>query len=180
MRHTRVVATRQDLLRCVPPAGRAAELGTFAGTFAREILAICQPSELHLIDRWAGDIVCGDQDGQQIITQHGDDLYRKLRRKFHGHPIVTLHRADTSHLLSFGPNYFDFVYVDADHSEAAVRADLVRASLTVKPDGLIGGHDYTAQFPGVIAAVTAFTKMTPWQMIGLTRDGCPSYLLSRS
>src|SRR5580704_2876914 len=69
------VETRQDLLRLLPQGLRIAELGVFAGDFAQELLEICRPSELHLIDRWTGQIECGDQNGQHIRVARGEDLW---------------------------------------------------------------------------------------------------------
>src|SRR5438270_7169968 len=46
----RVCASRNDLVKNLPPGGRIAEVGTYRGAFARHILAECDPIELHLID----------------------------------------------------------------------------------------------------------------------------------
>jgi predicted O-methyltransferase YrrM len=46
------------------------------------------------------------------------------------------------------------VFLDADHSEEAVRADVLAWSQKVAPGGFLGGDDYHI-FPGVKAAVDA-------------------------
>ncbi len=81
-------------------------------------------------------------------------------------------------LASFPDHALDFVYIDADHEEASVFADLSGAARVVR--GLIGGHDYGPQFPGVMRAVDRFCADGQWTMTHLTRDGCPSYLLARA
>lgn len=49
---------------------------------------------------------------------------------------------------------FDFVYIDADHSEEAVLRDIALARPLIKPGGLLAGHDYGRAFlPGVTRAV---------------------------
>lgn len=49
----------------------------------------------------------------------------------------------------------DFVFIDADHSEAAVLSDIAHWRGKVKIGGWLGGHDYSKKFPGVVKAVDA-------------------------
>ena len=49
---------------------------------------------------------------------------------------------------------FDFVFVDADHSYAAVKADIAKWAPKVRAGGWLGGHDYhPKKFKGVVDAV---------------------------
>ncbi len=48
---------------------------------------------------------------------------------------------------------FDFVFVDADHMEDGVREDIKTWEPLVKVGGMILGHDYQKDFPGVIKVV---------------------------
>jgi predicted O-methyltransferase YrrM len=47
----------------------------------------------------------------------------------------------------------DFIFIDADHSYEAVKADIAAWSKRLAPGGLIAGHDYDAHWPGVMRAV---------------------------
>jgi len=51
------------------------------------------------------------------------------------------------------PNNIDLVYIDADHSYESVKADISTWLPKVRKGGIICGHDYTRQWPGVIQAV---------------------------
>jgi len=42
----------------------------------------------------------------------------------------------------FKDEYFDFVYIDADHTESAVYADLNAWYCKVRKGGILSGHDY--------------------------------------
>ncbi len=174
------LSTRDVLLACIPTGGTVAELGVFTGDFAAQILAICCPSSLHLVDRWSGRAECGDQDGLNLIViPDMKSVWRQLRDRYRNDPRVHLHRMTTAAALaSFPDGTLDFVYVDADHDEASVFADLTNAA--PKVHGLIGGHDYCPQFPGVMRAVDRFCADAHWTMTHLTQDGCPSYLLARA
>ena len=62
-------------------------------------------------------------------------------------------------------NYFDWVYLDGDHSYAGVLRDLYNSLRVVKKGGLILGDDYAWPFqphgqPGVTAAVDQFIADT--------------------
>jgi hypothetical protein len=75
--------------------------------------------------------------------------------------------------LQFEDNYFDFVYIDADHTESAVYADLNAWYKKVRPGGVLAGHDYcdmtliygpeTVKF-GVIPAVNKFVQENKLQL----------------
>ena len=58
----------------------------------------------------------------------------------------------------FEDEFFDFVYIDADHSYEAVRADLEVWWPKLKPGGLFAGHDYDLKFSGVKTAVDEFAQ----------------------
>jgi hypothetical protein len=68
-----------------------------------------------------------------------------------------------SHYLD---GHFDFVYIDADHTESAVGADLREWWPKVRAGGVLAGHDYVNAMPtckdgivlrfGVVAAVNRF------------------------
>ena len=53
----------------------------------------------------------------------------------------------------FEPGSVDFVWIDGDHNEGAIRQDIAVWTPLVKPGGAIGGHDYSESYPGVVRAV---------------------------
>ena len=64
--------------------------------------------------------------------------------------------------LQFPDEYFDFVYIDGDHSYTAVLQDLKAWGPKVKAGGFLGGHDYSPSPEGTInRAITAFLKDLP-------------------
>ena len=54
---------------------------------------------------------------------------------------------------AFTDNYFDLVFVDAGHSFEQVQADIKAWLPKVKEGGILAGHDYSVDWPGVIQAV---------------------------
>lgn len=53
----------------------------------------------------------------------------------------------------FQDGSLDLVYLDADHSYAAVKADIAAWFPKVKPGGIFAGHDFSDSYPGVRQAV---------------------------
>jgi hypothetical protein len=75
-------------------------------------------------------------------------------------------------------DYFDFVYIDADHTFQAVSKDLHLSRFKVKKDGIIAGHDYNREyFPGVVDAVDNFVKTFDLEIEFTTEDKLASYFI---
>ena len=71
----------------------------------------------------------------------------------------------------FKDEALDFVYIDADHSLKAVKADYNSWKPKVRQGGIISGHDYSFKFPGVMQFVNGlmqkekvyFTEGDEWE-----------------
>jgi len=148
---------RLALLDALPPGSVGAEVGVFRGDFSAEILARVRPRQLHLVDRFAGQ-VCSDAAGQ-MVDENMSAMPAKLRARFAGQPIE-LHASPGYTWLAAQPEAsLDWVYLDSDHSHFNTRLELDAALRAVKPGGIIAGHDfYAEQFPGVVLAVTRFAR----------------------
>lgn len=152
----------------LPKGGNWAEIGVFRGDFSEEILSVCRPEALHLIDPWHFDLDfdwCSPPDYsvrfgdakrfvEQVtkwtgvpegvhLNEHFEALYSGVKTRFANNPRVTIHRQtahDAAPMLADG--YFDFVYLDAAHDYENVLHDLKTYDRKVKPDGAIIGDDY--------------------------------------
>jgi len=58
----------------------------------------------------------------------------------------------------------DFVYIDANHSYDAVKRDLELWVPKIRPGGVIGGHDFSPEFPGVRQAVQELAQQRNLQI----------------
>lgn len=168
--------TRSDLLALIPPNAIIAEIGVFKGEFSREILMECQPKTLVLVDIWVGTFGSGDKDGKNHV-EVPDMLktYLQLAMSHVDTPSVRLVRCDSKSFFEhWTPNFFDAVYIDADHSYESVFMDMVGSMKVVKPGGFIMGHDYHGQ---VRQAVDDFCQYHGLEISAVTKDGCPSFLV---
>lgn len=178
--------TRLDMIVLIPRGGVIAEVGVFEATFSLQLLEVCRPSELVLIDCWPeGSTSSGDVDGNNIRRYDGAELERTARQRMHGVGCARIVKADSNVLRTFPKNYFDAVYIDADHSYEGVMRDLQSAFGVVKDGGWIMGHDYEHnpaksqtrwQF-GVRRAVDIFCLAWGQEISAYGMDGCVSYAI---
>jgi hypothetical protein len=95
-----------------------------------------------------------------------------------GSGIVELHEGSSAEILSTFPDrFFDWLYVDGDHSFAGVIKDIAQAMRVVKPQGLIVFNDYVKYSPvelaqyGVMEAVNDLCLTQDFEMVGHALHG---------
>jgi predicted O-methyltransferase YrrM len=137
----------------LPKGGVVAEVGVGEGVNAFRILDGSRPRELNLVDK---------------------DFSHLHRHRFEAglrDGTVRLHERDSATALaSFPDEYFDWIYIDADHSYDGIRRDIEQAKRKVKHDGLLVFNDYLLfshkEFVsyGVVAAVNELCVTDGWEL----------------
>ncbi len=142
--------------------GHGVEIGVQAGEFSKTIRTSWKGKFLHLVDRWKYNP--NYNDIANLSDEEQKKLYLKVVELFADDPSVMIHRMDSLVASqSFPDNYFDWIYIDADHSYAGCKSDLNAWYPKLKPGGIFAGHDfldgnYTAGEFGVKSAVEEFIK----------------------
>jgi hypothetical protein len=138
----------------IPDGGVCLEIGVWKGTFTKQIVRKSNPSELHLVDPWIfTEEMKKYFDGQDDL----DRVYEKVYERFGKRPNVFIHRCTSDEAVSgFSDEYFDWIYIDGDHSFEGVYSDLINYHSKVKKGGLIIGDDYGSKWIGVKKAVDKF------------------------
>lgn len=117
------------------------------------------------VDSWRDDGMASRNDG--FYSQKELDLqYEDFEKAMNTKPFVKIYRKYTFEAVEhFKDNYFDLIYVDADHSYEGVLRDLNDWYPKVKHGGFFLGDDYRiyeGRRPGikfgVIEAVNQFGK----------------------
>lgn len=173
------VNTRNDMLDVIPKGGVCVELGVFLGEYSTEILNRINPSKLYLVDIWSGQMTSGDKDGNNIRRiQNMDVVYKDLVKKYsNNNNVEVIKMSSYEFLLNQSNNYFDFVYIDANHSYSSVLKDCEISLDKLKDGGYLAGHDYIDNYE-VKNAVDDFCKKYNQKIETLTlNDGCPSFLI---
>ncbi|MHB9011542.1 MAG: tetratricopeptide repeat protein [Ignavibacteriaceae bacterium] len=157
------IKSRNDfvhLLNSLRLFGHGVEIGVQAGEFSKIIRSSWKGKYLHLVDRWKYD--SGYVDIANLSDEDQKKLYFQVIGMFSDDPSVIIHKMDSRLAAeSFPDNYFDWVYIDADHSYEGCKADLNAWYPKLKPHGIFAGHDfldgnYDAGNFGVKSAVEEF------------------------
>ena len=118
------------------------------------------------VDSWINDGVPSRNDGKHTQREF-DKKYEGFRKLMADKPFVQIIRDYSNNAVKqFGDNYFDFVYIDADHTYEACYTDIVNWYPKVKPGKFLLGHDYRRRF-GVVDAVNKFIKENGLEMLFL-------------
>lgn len=125
-------------LKYIKEGGVCAEIGVWEGDLSSQILK-AKPSKLHLIDPWESQDVI--ERCYSIEQEKMDKIYESVSTKFGKLSNVEIHR-NFSTDVNFPKEYFDWVYIDGDHSYDAVKKDLEFYYPLIKKGGYLCGDDY--------------------------------------
>ena len=167
IRNTKLLPNRQELLEKLPKRSIGAEIGVANGKFTSDILNYVNPQKLHLIDIWGSE-------------RYNDNLYQNVKNKFSKNIMcgqISIHRKLSLDAVNdFEDNYFDWIYIDTDHSYETTYQELKLYSKKMKSSGLILGHDYcmgnwTSRYKyGVIEAVHRFCVEQEYEILYLSME----------
>lgn len=175
---------RVQLLEVLPKAGTVAEIGVLRGGYSAKIQRIVEPERLHLIDPWGRTEEPNRHYPEPLMQAAYEKVQTRFSEEIEAQKIVLHRDFSTSVAPTFPDQFFDWVYVDGQHDYASAHADLMAFKQKVKPDGFILGHDFSnyrkAKRFGVVAAVRDFTKDEGFEIVVVTNETNPTYLLARS
>lgn len=155
---------RRDLMQMYNIKGLGIEVGVQSGYFSKEILNRTTDFHLITLDSWR-NIEEGYNEGGNSETEtqirNLTDTLRMLSEQHEGRFTIMRELCEVA-CHFFKDELFDFIYLDANHSEEFVTEELKRWYPKLKPGGLIAGHDYVTRPDdsafGVKAAVDKFFK----------------------
>ena len=161
--HTNAKAKRNHktfLVEMLPKHTVGAEIGVWTGKFTKQVLDIVRPEQFHLVDpyifmpqypnRWYG----GSRAKSQAAM---DKIFEDVKRRFGPLSCIHIHRVKAANAASrFTDAFFDWVYIDGDHSYKEVKKDIKNYLPLVKPGGLLCGDDW--QLPSVQRAVNELLR----------------------
>jgi hypothetical protein len=177
VRNTKLVANRTELLKLLPKGGVVAELGVNNGDFSKEIIAVNNPRKLHLVDIW------GDSSDDRSKRSTVEMIVAQMPLGSSANVHIGL---STEVVKGFEDRYFDWIYVDTDHTYKTTIAELESYASKMVDGGIIAGHDYArtnwlgvVRF-GVIEAVHEFCVKHEWELVYLTVEiNNPSFAIRK-
>jgi FkbM family methyltransferase len=124
------------------PEGKGVEIGVLRGDYSKIILERWHKGELFLIDTWRHIGHYIDMNGRDD-QYHYDCLIETCKNIKPWENRAHIIRMDSVKSADMFPDeYFDFIYIDADHSYEGVTKDIVAWWPKIKKGGLFCGDDY--------------------------------------
>lgn len=142
-----------------PDAGRrVVEVGCWHGRSTAWIARFCgsRSVEVVAVDHYQGS---SDQyDSAYRATLAREDVAGQFidRMNLIGSNVRLMREDSAAAATRFRDVSIDLVFIDGSHNHASVSTDLRAWWPSVKFGGLLAGHDFDQEHPGVIAAVTEF------------------------
>ena len=134
------------------------EVGSWKGRSTSFIGPICNAhgTRLVCVDHWSGsnDTLASRYAAALAI----EDVEQTIRANMAalGIEVEVMRAPSVSAAAQFPPGSVDRVFLDGSHDPASVSEDLEAWSATLRQGGILAGHDYGRNHPGLCAAVDAF------------------------
>ncbi len=139
----------------IPHGGSFVEVGCWLGRSIAAFDAFAKEAgkkiTISVVDTFDGKPA--NDEHAAILEAHGGNVEQAFRANVGalGVMIESVMATDSTCARYYGQQIIDAVFIDADHSEEAVSADISAWWPKVKPGGILAGHDYDEA--GVRAAV---------------------------
>jgi len=140
-----------------------AEIGVELGLNAESLLAHLDFEKLVLVDPYRAYMGRGGPFSQGKVDAWLEEAKQRLRPYDKGQ-IDFLKMTSEDAASAILDDILDFVYIDGNHVYKDVQKDIQLWSKKVSPGGLIAGHDYYEDEPGVIRAVEEFARQNGYHI----------------
>lgn len=137
---------RLFMFNILPKNSVCAEVGVWKGEFSQEIINKLDPISLFLIDPWRFESSYPDAlyGGSQVKNQQGmDETYESVKKRYNKNYRIKILRMDSIKASKcFSDEFFDWVYLDANHSYEFIKQDLELWFPKIKNRGVLYGDDF--------------------------------------
>lgn len=140
------------------------EVGVYKGKHAKAMLKLLPIKELYLVDPYK-TYEFGDKSMVNLPNNEMEKIKKEAKNRLKGykHKLHWTFDKSVNVADAFKDEYFDFIYLDGDHTYETVKKELDLYYPKIKKGGVFGGHDFgistiNPQRNGVVPAVLEFVK----------------------
>lgn len=168
-----LIASRSKVLNNINLIG--IEIGVHRGDYSAQIYKFFKKEKfnlnLYLVDQWIVDDKFDEYGSNNL-----NEAYKYTQQRFQNNKDITIMKMSSLNASKdFKNEYFDFVYIDANHNYEFVLHDLNLWYPKVKKKGILFGDDYNRPY-GVHQAVAEFAYENKL-IVHFTDNGNQYYLL---
>ena len=129
------------------------EIGVHEGKFSELLLNKFQPQKMYLVDPWIyeSDFIYkkalyggnfSSLEGQKILDDRYEKVKLKFKKQIKSGQIILIRKRSEEVFKLFEDNFFDFIYIDGNHTFEYVKADIANSLKKIKDEGVIICDDY--------------------------------------
>lgn len=179
------------MIRDLPNGSIMAEIGTYRGDFAEQILGCDNIAKLFLVDPWVKQANYNDTINLEDQEGHYQETLRKMGKFIRAGrcEIIRDFSANAAKTNTTIPP-LDAVFVDGYHAFESALEDITLWSERLNSAGIIFAHDAFdgpkyghqghAWYSGVLKAIAVFTEAHPeWRFTAVTSEDLPTAKLER-
>lgn len=146
----KVYPNRYYVLSEIPQGGVIAEIGVAYGDFSQALINQLHPQKFVAIDLFMFE-KNEEPWGRNNLATSGltHEEYYKDRFK-HLDQVEVVKGYSWDKLADFEDEYFDYIYLDADHSYEEVKKDIAQIKKKLKTGGFVQFNDYTTMAPTLL------------------------------
>lgn len=132
---------REEILKTINQInnGVCLEVGVLKGSYSKKILEQ-NPKTLYIVDAWMP--LENYEDETNNKNYPNAFIEAKMISDVYSDKCVMIKAKSNQAVEIFKDSFFDFIYIDANHSYEEVKRDIISWFPKVKNGGILGGHDY--------------------------------------
>ena len=133
-----------NLLRSLGLNGIGIEIGVATGKYSKTLLDSTDLKTIYLLDSWKHYSETEYKDASNKKQEKQDEFYKMVcgMAKPYGDRAKIIRGDCTVVVNDFEDEFFDFLYIDANHMYNAIYRDLRQWYPKSKKGGVFSGHDY--------------------------------------
>lgn len=128
-----------------------AEVGVFDGYFSEFMCQTIPGLTLYSIDPW--EVYQGYRDHKFVASMQAAEA--KARKRLEPFDCTIIKKFSMDAVKDFEDEFFDFVYIDANHEYKYVKEDIEEWAKKVRPGGIVAGDDYYMTRAGNLGVIQA-------------------------
>lgn len=155
------------------------ELGIYKGDNFMGMTAH-KPKLAVAVDSWKDNGIHPRKTDDYTQTEF-DEQYNYFCKRVAKYPYVKIIRDSTLNAAKqFPDNFFDLVYIDADHSFEGCYADLLAWYPKIKPGKFLTGHDFAHRLRKTFGVFDAVNKFAIESKLEIIRFGLSNWALIKN
>lgn len=152
---------------------QAIEVGTDRAVFVANFMSRWNGSELYCVDPY--------EPYDEMLHDRMMDMFTAALAMMPWHGRVKFLRARSPGAVKLIPHWVkaEFIYIDGDHRYENVKMDVDAWWRVLQPSGILAGHDFDDEHPGVMKAVNEFAQANDL-VVRITQEPNPSWYIYRN